>query len=232
MKPIKKHLEVIRKLKKHEHHHLLHHLHKHYEISRKTLFYMKEYGPHTNITKTIMKESIKILLLASLISSLGGIALENIKLLFVSILPLVILMPTLNDMIGDYGTILSSRFSTMLHEGKVKKEHFHVNPELRELLFQVFFIAILTTIISAIASLVISHFTGFPISRLLILKVFAIAILDVSFLILILMLISVFAGLYYFKKKEDPSNFLIPLTTSIADFGNMVILTVLVLLFF
>lgn len=231
-KHIKKHLEKIRRLKKRQHHPLLHHIHKHYEISRKTLFYIKEYGPHTNITKTIVKESIKIMLLASIISSFGGLALENIKPLFISILPLVILLPTLNGMIGGYGTIISSRFSTMLHEGEVKKEHFHLNPELRELLFQVFLIAMLTTIISTAVSLMISHFTGFTVNYLIVSKIFAISVIDVILLVSILFLVAVFAGIYYFKKQEDPNNFLIPITTSIADFGNMLLLAVLVMLFF
>ena len=42
----------------------------------------------------------------------------------------------------------------------------------------------------------------------------------------------VFAGIYFYRKGEDPSNFLIPITTSIADFGNMLLLSLLVILFF
>jgi len=36
---------------------------------------------------------------------------------------------------------------------------------------------------------------------------------------------------YYYKNNEDPNNFLIPITTSIADFGNMGILAVLIIIF-
>jgi len=51
-------------------------------------------------------------------------------------------------------------------------------------------------------------------------------------LVAILFLTSITAGLYFYRKGEDPNNFLIPITTSIADFGNMIVLTVLVILVF
>ena len=122
MKNVRKHLEKLRKVKRSLYHPLIHKIHKKHKISKKTLFYVKEYGPHSNVPRTIIRESIRILLLASVISSFGGFALEDIKAIFIPIIPLVILLPTLNDMIGDYGTIVSCRFSTMLHEGKIKKK--------------------------------------------------------------------------------------------------------------
>src|SRR3990167_2010559 len=99
---VRKHLQKLQKIKREKYHPLIHKIHKKHKISRKTLFYVKEYGPHTNVPKTIIKESIKILLFASIISSFGGLALENIKTIFISITPLIILLPILNDMIGDY----------------------------------------------------------------------------------------------------------------------------------
>ena len=43
---------------------------------------------------------------------------------------------------------------------------------------------------------------------------------------------SIIAGLHFYRKGEDPNNFLIPITTSIADLSNMFILSILVVLFF
>ena len=159
------HLEQIQKIKRYKHHPLLHQIHKEHKISRKTLFYVKEYGPHSNATKTIIKESIKILVFASIISSFGGFAIENIKTVFVSIIPLVILLPTLNDMIGDYGTIISSRFSTMLHEGKVGKNPWK-DKDVQELFVQIIAVAITMAILSAGAALIISNFSNYSISFL------------------------------------------------------------------
>ena len=72
---VRRDLEKLRAVRRKKYHPLAHHLHHKHKISRKTLFYVKEYGPHTNVPKTIIKESFKILLLASLVSSFGGLGL-------------------------------------------------------------------------------------------------------------------------------------------------------------
>lgn len=224
-------LEKLRKIGRIKYHPIIHKIKHEHGLSRKTLLYVKEYGPHSNVPKTIIKESIKILLLASILSSLGGLALEHIKTVFVSIIPLIILMPVLNDMIGDYGTIVSSRFTTLLHQEKLKGK-WYKNPSVKKLFAQILIIALLTGMISFMASLIISAFSGYELDFTIALKIFSISLIDVALLVSILFLISTTAGVYFYKKKEDPANFLIPITTSMADFGNMVILAILITLFF
>ena len=231
MKEIRKHLEALRKIRKRERHSLIHRIHTKYKISRKTLFYVKEYGPHSNVPDTILRESVQILLLSAILSAAGGMALENIKEIFIVIVPLIILMPTLNDMVGDYGTIISSRFSTMLYEGKVKKKWW-MESSIKILFWQIFIIALLTTLISTTVALIVSLFSSYQLNALIILKVFTITIVDVALLVIIMFISSVVLGLHYFNKKEDPNNFLIPIITSVADFGNMIIMAVLVVLLF
>jgi cation transporter-like permease len=224
-------LQELQKIKRFSYHPLVHHIYETHKISKKTLFYVKEYGEHTNVAKTIIKESLKILLLTSILSSIGGFTIEHIKTIFISIVPLVILLPALNDMVGDYGTILSSRFSTMLHKGTVGEKWWD-NEELRLLFVQVLVIAILTTIISAAVALAISSFSGNQSSIEVAGKVFAVSLIDVCTLILLMFFVSISAGIYFFKRGEDPNNFLIPITTSIADFGNMILLSLLIIIIF
>jgi len=226
-----KKLEILRKKERKKYHPLAHKIHKEHRISKKTLFYVKEYGPHSNVFSTIIKESIRVLLIASVLSSLGGLALERIKMLFLSLVPLVILLPALNDMLGDYGTIISSRFSTMLHEGKVKGSPWK-NEEMRKLFVQIFIIALLLAIISAAIAIGISKVSGYSMSMIDCMKIFAITVTDVMVFVCVLFIVSVVAGLHFFRKGEDPDNFLIPITTSIADLGNMFILLFLILLLF
>jgi len=231
MRAVRKHLEKLRKIERRRYHPLIHKIHKKHKISKKTLFYVKEYGPHSNVPRTIIKESIKILLLASLISSLGGLALEHIKLIFLSIMPLIILLPTLNDMAGDYGTIFSSKFSTMLYEGKIEKI-WKKDMKLRKLFAQIFLIAMITTVFSLVISMLVSYLSGYSIAIDIVFKLLFVVIIDIALLVSILFLISLFAGLHFYRKKEDPNNFLIPITTSVADFGNIIILTLLILMIF
>lgn len=230
-KYFRKHLTLLTGIKRHKHHPLIHHIHQKYNISKKTLFYIKEYGPHSHIVKNIMHESIGILIFASILSAFGGAALEEIKSVFIAIMPLIILLPAMNDMIGGYGSIISSRFSAMLHGDRLRcspwKDH-----ELTRLFLQVLIISTITSMLSAAAALLISNYYGYEDGWIIAGKVMLIALVNTLLLIVILFTVSIIAGMYYFAKKEDPNNFLIPITTSIADFGNMLILTTLVILLF
>ncbi|MBI5072784.1 magnesium transporter [Candidatus Woesearchaeota archaeon] len=232
-KIVKKHLQKLQNVLRHKHHPLIHQIHQVHKISRKTLFYVKEYGPHSNVPKTILKESIKIILLASLLSSFGGFALEEIKSLFLTMIPLIILLPALNDMVGDYGTIVSARFSTMLHEGLVEKKWWK-EAAVQKLFWQIMITASITAIMSALIALILTAVMepGSTFTALFAVKIFAITLIDVLALVSILFFVAIIAGLHYFNLKEDPNNFLIPITTSVADFGNMFVLAVLIVVFF
>ncbi|MEM4336186.1 MAG: magnesium transporter [Candidatus Anstonellales archaeon] len=228
---VRKHLEELRKVEREKHHPLIHKIHLKHKISKKTLLYVKEYGPHSNIPKTIIKESLKILLFTSFISSFGGLALEQIKVVFLSLFPLIVLLPTLNDMIGDYGIIVSSRFSTLLHTRKIRGK-WYKNEEVKKLFMQVFVVAIITALISSSIALIISALSGFGVNLEVALKVFFISIIDVALIVSMLFILAILAGLYFYRKKEDPNNFLIPITTSFADFVNMLLLAFLTILLF
>ena len=231
MRHIRKHLQKLRKIRRKHYHPLIHKIHKKHKISKKTLFYVKEYGPHTNVSKTIIKESIKILILASIISSMGGLGIESIRTVFTSLIPLIILLPTLNSLVGGFGIIVSSHFSTILHEGKLTGKLWK-NKDTRKLSVQIIILALVTTLISSSLAILISTFSGYGLNIASVSKILFITIVDVVFIVSIIFLVSVYAGIYFYKKKEDPNNFLIPITTSIADFGNMILLSVLVILVF
>ena len=231
MKTLRQHLEKLRQIKRSQHHPLIYTIHKKHKLSKRTLFYVKEYGPHSHVAKTILKESIKILLLASLFSSFGGFTLEHIKPFFVKIMPLIIMLPILNGMIGNYGIVVSSKFSTMLHEGKIRGSAL-LNRELRILFIQILLVSIITVLISAVFAAIATKTLQQSLDIVIALKMFLIVLADVLLLVVILFITSVVAGIHFYRKKEDPNNFLIPITTSIADFFNMALLSLLVVLFF
>ncbi len=228
MKNVKKYLGKLRIVKKKHYHPLIHKIHREHKISKKTLFYIKEYGPNANVPKRIIKESIKILFFASIISSVGGLALEHLKTTLVSLMPLLVLIPVLNDMIGDYGTIISSKFSTLLHTKRDNR--WWIDKELKKLFLQIMVVSIFTTIFSTTLALVITSFMS-EAPKMLVYKLFFITIIDVIILVSILFLIAIVSGIYIYRRNEDPSNFLIPITTSVADFANMIILSALVVMF-
>ena len=231
LKKAPKHLKKIISLKRKKIHLEVHKVHKKYKISKKTLFYIKEYGPKSNVPQTIIKESLKILLLASVISSLGGFALEQVRNAFLSIVPLLILLPTLNNMIGNYGVVISSRFATMLYEKKIKEKWWRT-PKLRKLFFQITVLTVLSAIASSLIAVGITYFSPDGISLKIATKVLFIVLIDMVVITNVLFFIAIFSGIYLYRKKLDPDNFLIPLTTSVADFANMAILAILIVILF
>ncbi len=225
------HLKQLQRIQRQHAHPLIYHVHRHYRLSKRTLFYVKEYGPHSHVARIIIKESLGIVIFASILSSLGGLALESIKHLFLSLLPLLIILPVLNDLIGSYGAIVSSRFSMLLHEGKATHRAL-ASPEVRALFAQIAIIAFITGILSTAAALAIAALTGFPLTLGFAFKLLALIIIDMAVLVTLLMTVAIYGGLYFYRKNEDPNNLLIPLTTAIADLGNMLVLSGLVVLFF
>ncbi|MEM4261901.1 MAG: magnesium transporter [Candidatus Diapherotrites archaeon] len=216
-------LQKLQQIKKHELHPLINEIHEQHKISKKTIFYMKEYGPHSNVPMTIIKESTKILIVSTIIASFSGITLEYFKQNLEKIAPLIIVIPAINDMIGDFGTMFSAKISTMLHEGKIKNNPLE-NHEIKKMLAQAIIIALIGGLLISIGANTIK---GQNLSTITIAKFTAIIIVDIIILVSTMFIISITLGKHFFKNKEDPNNFLIPITTSIADLTNIIFISVL-----
>ncbi len=197
-------------------------LHKKHNLHHRTMFYMKEYGPGKDVHVVIVKESLRILILTSVISTIGGLSLQTIESHLVTIIPFLILLPALNGMIGNYGAIISSRFTTGLYLGKITHRWWR-SENLRDLFGDVIKIGIFSAIYISLLSLAISSFKGFAVTYPLIVKTVLISMITALILVAGIFLLSVVAGFYIYSKKEDPNNFLIPITTSIADLGSMIV---------
>ena len=179
----------------------------------------------------IIKQSILVLIFAAIISSLGGISLMNITDKLTALLPLIILIPALNDMVGDFGIIIVSRFTTHLYERKSRKFKLHLG-FIKHLTKDILFIAILSAIYIAVLASAVAFFKGSPVSIESLLKIVLISVIVTLFIIFLLFLIAIFGGFLVYKKNEDPDNILIPITTAIADLGSLILFSILVRFFF
>jgi mgtE-like transporter len=227
----KRALEKVRKVRRHEHHPILHHVHRKYGISRKTLFYMKEYGPRSHVAHVIVKESLKILVMASIISSIGGISLQFMEDRLLTIIPLLILVPAMNNMVGDFGCIVSSKFTTLLYLGKVNQKWWK-SRHLHRLFLVILMSSFIMSVFIGVAASVIGYWRGFSLSFEVFLKILSIAVLSNFILVGVIFAVSIIGGLAIYRKREDPNNFLIPIATSVADLLNLVIFAFLVGMFF
>lgn len=173
-----------------------------------------------------------MLIIASLLSTLGGFGIESIKQNIIFLLPLLILLPALNDMTGDYGAIIASRFTTMLYLKHIKEKNWWKSHQLHRMLGEVFIIGTFSAIYITVLASVIAWFKDFPVTWDVFQKILLIALSTTWLLVFVLFVVCVLGGFYVYKKKHDPDNYLIPLATSLADLGSMLILTVLVRVLF
>ena len=70
------------------------------------------------------------------------------------------------------------------------------------------------------------------LSVLVFVKILLLSVISVMVLLSIIVIISVVLGIRIYKKGEDPNNFLVPITTSVADFGSMIMIFTLTSLMF
>lgn len=182
------------------------------------------------IIATILKESFRTIIFASLLSSLGGVGLELIQERLIAILPLLIVFPALNNMIGNFGTIISANFTTLLFTQQLRARW--KSRKLKELLHRISIISFISSLLLGTAASAIAYLKGYALTPDIFIKVLLIVIICTIALVSLISLISVSAGFYYYHLKQDPDNKLIALSTSIADFGALIIFSVLIHLMF
>lgn len=185
-----------------------------------------------NIIYKIIRESLLILMITSILSTLGGIGLESVQEKLFVYIPFLVAIPALNDMIGDFGGIVSSKFTTLLYLGKVKEEYWWRSEELRSLFRKIFVSSVFSSLYLCILATIISLTKGFHPKPLFFLKFVFLFLVITLILISIILAISILGGFYTYKKNKDPDNFLIPITTSVADLSTMLIFALIIHLVF
>jgi len=201
------------------------------KLSGRTLYYMAQYGKDHHLARNIFKSSIKILLITSILSSVGGLGLQGIKENLFAITPLIILLPALNDMIGDFGTIASTKFTTALYMRKIKGKWWK-SKFVHKLFILLMSISIFSAFYIAVFSYSIAVMKGFSMDGSVLIKIIEITLISSVGLVSLIFLISITGCLWVIKKGQEPDNFLIPITTSVADLGSLLLLSFLVSLLF
>lgn len=224
-KEIPRHLEEIVPLQRKKHHPKLHEIHVKHGISKKTLFYIKEYGAHSHMVSVILKESFLIMVLASVLSSVGGIGLQTIQEKIFVIVPLLIFIPALNGFVGNLGITISSKFTTSLYLGETEEKR---KKKMAQLVRVVYVIALFLAAYLTLLSCTVAYLKGYEFNLLLFFKIMLIAVSMTLVMTTVIFAVSMALGKIIFRRGEDPNNFLIPITTSIADLGCLAFFTAFV----
>ncbi|MBR9679267.1 MAG: hypothetical protein GON13_03295 [Nanoarchaeota archaeon] len=180
----------------------------------------------------VFSDSIKILIITSLISSFGGASLESVRERIFVVMPLLIMLPAMNSMAGNFGSIVSSKFTTMLFLGVVSKRNWRKSNRIKNLFVKMFVIALILAFYVSVVSCAVSVLQGYKLSVSEFFKILLLAYSSVIILLFIIFFVAIFLGFLVFKRGHNPDNFLIPITTAIGDFGNMLLISILTTILF
>ncbi len=173
----------------------------------------------------ILKESIPLLTLCTVLEITGGQMLNN-EDIFIAIPFLLITIPVINGLFGNIGSILGARLSTGLHLGQI--DISLNNRDLRDNVIQTLILGILVILFLTAFIWLISPLTGLDTGKLTPLK-FIIIMLGAGFLMIIIVTImSVVSAFLSFKKGIDPDNTVTPVVTTTGDLMGITTLIIMV----
>ncbi len=163
----------------------------------------------------ILKESIIIVIASSLIGLISGTFLSLNESMFYSFPIILLILPSLNSLLGNVLIVLISRLTTQLFIGTIVPK-IEISDNLKKEFIGLTITILLSLLFLVIFGYSVGYLTGVKIvNPLLIIFLITLTIM-VLFVIFFLLLFVV--AIFLFKKGKDPNNFLIPLVTSLADF--------------
>ena len=168
--------------------------------------------------RRIVRNMFPLLIVLSIIVLWAGITLEEAEELLTEYGLLAVMVPTMVDMGGNLGAILSSRLSTRFHLGTTE-----LDPRDRVLWGNVAAIlALAVTIFTALAvgAWVIGQLIGAPLGLSTLLAISLISGISVA----IIAIVCSFAATYgSYRLGIDPDDTTIPIVTNVVDVFGMVI---------
>lgn len=175
--------------------------------------------------KKIIFESLPFLLIASLISILGGNLLHTLLDKLIETPYFLLLIPSINAVSGNIGSIFSSRITSALHTGTIEPK-FGRYKELNYNIIMICILCFISFFTLAVLSYIITTILNISIS---IKKVIIISIFLSSIFSLTIVLVSTSAAFLSFKKGLDPDNIVIPILTTVCDLVGILSIVFLVL---
>jgi mgtE-like transporter len=178
--------------------------------------------------KKIIKESIIIVLISSVMGLFSGILLSNNEQVLSSFPIILLVLPSLNSLIGDISTVLVSRLTSHLYIGTLSPK-IQVSNRLKQDFYGLF----ITILLSLVALISLGYMLGSVTGIEIVNPLLIISIIVMTILILFgFMFVFLFMGsILIFRRGNDPNNFLIPLVTSLADFLTPLFIIIFIQIF-
>ncbi len=178
--------------------------------------------------KRIFKESIIVVIISSILGLISGTVLSENQDVLYSFPIILLILPSLNSLIGDISTVLISRLTSHLYIGTLSPK-IQKSDRLKE----DFYGLLITILLSLFALITLGYIFGY-ISGIIIVNPFLIILIIMITILLLFSLMFVFlfiSSIFLFRKGKDPNNFLIPITTSLLDFLTPLFMILFIQLF-
>lgn len=144
---------------------------------------------------------------ASCVSLIGGIGLEAVEQQILPIIPLIVALPALNTMVGDYAAIIAAHAGDPAERPKTKRQ-------LARAIAKAIVVNIVGVIILSIG---IAAYRGYLFTGLFLVKFSAFVIISIIAVVGLMFVITIFLDKLLEQRKTNPDDLLIPVVTSITD---------------
>lgn len=160
--------------------------------------------------------------LASSLSLIGGLGLEHISDRILPLVPLLIALPGLNDLVGDYASIIAAHSGDPNDGKRSRRDLFHA-------IFKV--IGVNITAIILLSSLSAWH-RGYLFTADFMIKFVIFVAVAAVLTVLSMFSISATLRIVARKYKINPDEVLVPVITSVADVIMLLLVTLAVIILF
>jgi len=175
----------------------------------------------------IIRQGVLAITIATLISSGGGLLLRSVEQRLLEVSALLILLPALMDMAGDFGCIIASRLSTAIYLGEIEVDASYIrairsikrNDRMKDFVSTVLLVAFLSSLYLGFATVVLTWVTRRP--PLPLGKIAGVAVLGGGCLIGMVLVTSLAVGILVRHKNLDLDNVTIPIVTAVGDVGGI-----------
>lgn len=145
--------------------------------------------------------------IASSISLIGGIGIESVQENLLKLVPLLIAMPALNSMVGDYATLIAAHAGDPEERTRSKSEL--VKAMLPSILVNMVFVISM--------SLFLGVKRGFYLNSLFALKFIGFVIGSIITVVIIMFILTFLLDKLLKNHRLNPDDVLIPIVTTISD---------------
>lgn len=167
-------------------------------------------------------------MLSSIMGLFSGTLLSGNEKVLYSFPIILLVLPSLNSLIGNISTVLISRLTSHLYIGTIPPK-----VQKSDRLIEDFFGLLITILLSLFALIIIGYAIGSVTGIEIVNPFLIISILILTILLLfgILFIFLFISSIFLFKRGKDPNNFLIPFVTSAADFLTPLLIIIFIQIF-